>query len=77
MLQLKVDEVIFRMGLRKVADCRIGGHIERGISGGERRRVSIATQLVHEPSNPIKCYQIIKNISLNSMMDQLYLPYVK
>ncbi len=46
---LQVDEVIQEMGLRKVADSRIGGTMARGISGGERRRVSIATQLLQDP----------------------------
>lgn len=45
----KVSKVIIEMGLRQVADNRIGGSIVRGISGGERRRVTIAIQLLQEP----------------------------
>lgn len=38
------------MGLKNVADNKIGGTIVRGISGGERRRVTIALQLLQDPS---------------------------
>ena len=38
------------MGLKNVADSKIGGLIDRGISGGERRRVTIAIQLLRNPS---------------------------
>ncbi|KAK3094013.1 hypothetical protein FSP39_022934 [Pinctada imbricata] len=49
-LETKVDSVITEMGLKQVADCRVGGNIVRGISGGERRRVTIALQLLQDPS---------------------------
>ncbi|XP_067682300.1 ATP-binding cassette sub-family G member 5-like [Haliotis asinina] len=45
----KVQKVIMDMGLRNVADSRIGGAIIRGISGGEKRRVTIALQLLQDP----------------------------
>lgn len=47
---LKVNNVINEMGLKNVADNKIGGTIVRGISGGERRRVTIALQLLQDPS---------------------------
>ncbi|KAK3598669.1 hypothetical protein CHS0354_020431 [Potamilus streckersoni] len=45
----KVQTVIMEMGLKNVADSRVGGQIFRGISGGERRRVTIAIQLLQNP----------------------------
>ena len=41
--------MIIEMGLKDVADSRVGGSIIRGISGGEQRRVTIAIQLLKEP----------------------------
>ena len=38
------------MGLKGCQDSKIGGTINRGISGGERRRVTIAIQLLADPS---------------------------
>jgi len=47
---LQVSRVIIEMGLKHVADSRIGGSVVRGISGGEKRRVTIAIQLLQNPS---------------------------
>lgn len=50
-IKLKIDHVIFELGLAKVAQNLIGGGSGiRGISGGERRRVAIAMELVIDPS---------------------------
>ncbi|XP_033735313.1 ATP-binding cassette sub-family G member 5-like [Pecten maximus] len=46
----KVDTVIQKMGLNPVRNSKVGGLIERGISGGEKRRVTIAIQLLQDPS---------------------------
>ncbi|KAH3859051.1 ATP-binding cassette sub-family G member 5-like isoform X2 [Dreissena polymorpha] len=48
-IEEKVSKVIIEMGLRHVAESRIGGGIVRGISGGEKRRVTIAIQLLQNP----------------------------
>ncbi|KAJ8308059.1 hypothetical protein KUTeg_012933 [Tegillarca granosa] len=48
----QVQRVIIDMGLRQVSDSRIGGLITRGISGGEKRRVTIAIQLLQDPNEP-------------------------
>ncbi len=48
----QVNGVIAELGLRDVADSIVGGpgSLYRGISGGERRRVSIGVQLLLDPS---------------------------
>ncbi|ESO86759.1 hypothetical protein LOTGIDRAFT_128491 [Lottia gigantea] len=46
----KVDEVLTELGLSHVSNTRVGGANIRGISGGERRRVSIGIQLLMDPS---------------------------
>ncbi|KAJ9475372.1 putative ATP-dependent permease (putative) [Pseudozyma hubeiensis] len=44
-----VDKVIHQLGLDRVANKRIGDASRRGLSGGERRRVSIGCALVSRP----------------------------
>ncbi|SJX65413.1 related to ADP1-ABC transporter [Sporisorium reilianum f. sp. reilianum] len=44
-----VDTVIQQLGLQRVANKRIGDASRRGLSGGERRRVSIGCALVSRP----------------------------
>lgn len=48
--QLAVDRVITELSLSKVANTNIGNELVRGVSGGERKRVSIGTELVTNPS---------------------------
>ncbi|XP_004839427.1 ATP-binding cassette sub-family G member 8 isoform X1 [Heterocephalus glaber] len=45
----RVEEVIAELRLRQCADTRVGNHHVRGVSGGERRRVSIGVQLLWNP----------------------------
>ncbi|XP_074662264.1 ATP-binding cassette sub-family G member 8-like [Tubulanus polymorphus] len=45
----QVNSLITELGLAHVANSKIGGEKVRGISGGERRRVSIAMQLLLDP----------------------------
>ncbi|KAJ3083319.1 hypothetical protein HDU99_010950, partial [Rhizoclosmatium hyalinum] len=47
--QDRVDQVLETLGLSHVANSRVGGFGMRGISGGERRRVSIGVELVTSP----------------------------
>ncbi|KAF9159252.1 hypothetical protein DFQ26_006751 [Actinomortierella ambigua] len=46
----KVEEIIDILGLRECADVIVGSAAVKGISGGQRRRVSIGVQLVTEPA---------------------------
>ncbi|RKO82728.1 P-loop containing nucleoside triphosphate hydrolase protein, partial [Blyttiomyces helicus] len=48
--EARVDEVLTILGLEKVARERVGGRGRRGISGGEKRRVSIGVELVTRPA---------------------------
>ena len=45
----KVDSVIRTMGLTSCADTIVGDETQKGISGGEKRRVSIGIQLLTDP----------------------------
>ena len=45
-----VEHVLMRMGLANIRDSIIGDEHRRGISGGQRKRVNIALELITEPS---------------------------
>lgn len=45
----RVDELISSFGLQKQAHTLVGTPIRRGISGGQKRRLSIASQLITAP----------------------------
>lgn len=47
--QFIVDDIILRMGLRDCANTLVGNELIKGISGGEKRRLSIAIQLITSP----------------------------
>eukprot|EP00884_Botryococcus_braunii_P008026 jgi/Botrbrau1/17224/Bobra.0621s0002.1 len=46
----RVEAVIDTLGLRKCKDTIIGGFFRRGISGGERKRVSVGHELLINPA---------------------------
>lgn len=48
-LALRVKSLIQELGLEHVAGTRVGDDRVRGVSGGERRRVSIGVDVVHDP----------------------------
>ncbi|KAG6557622.1 hypothetical protein Mapa_000903 [Marchantia paleacea] len=45
----RVENMINQLGLKLCADTRVGNEKIRGVSGGERRRVSIGADLIHDP----------------------------
>lgn len=45
----RVKSLIHELGLEHVANSRVGDDRVRGISGGERRRVSIGVDVIHDP----------------------------
>ena len=45
-----VDGLLNQLGLSKVADSIVGGAKVRGISGGERKRLSIAVEMISSPA---------------------------
>ena len=47
--QQRAEHVLLKMGLRDCADNLIGSEVVKGISGGEKRRVTIAIQILTEP----------------------------
>lgn len=42
----RAEEVLRMLGLRECADIMVGGELLKGISGGEKRRLSLACQMV-------------------------------
>jgi ABC-type multidrug transport system ATPase subunit len=46
----RVNKVMTDLGIMHRADSRIGNEAKRGLSGGEKKRVAIAVQLVTDPS---------------------------
>lgn len=51
----QVDDVIAELRLRQCANTRVGNTYVRGVSGGERRRVSIGVQLLWNPGEGGGC----------------------
>lgn len=45
----RAEDVLLKMGLKDCADVLVGDHILKGISGGEKRRVSIAVLVLTDP----------------------------
>lgn len=45
----RVDNLLQELGLLQVANSFVGDEENRGISGGERKRVSIGVELIHDP----------------------------
>ena len=48
--QQVVEDVIMELGLKECANTRIGNNVHKGCSGGEKRRTSLAVQMLANPS---------------------------
>lgn len=48
-LERRIDEVLNRLGLKGIDDVLIGSPVKKGISGGQRKRVNLAMELVDDP----------------------------
>jgi ABC-type multidrug transport system ATPase subunit len=48
-MKRRVDQVLDDFGLTRVADTIVGNALLRGVSGGEKRRVTLAAQLITFP----------------------------
>jgi ABC-type multidrug transport system ATPase subunit len=48
-IQRNVDQLIHALGLTKVKDSLVGDQERRGVSGGERKRISIGLELIAAP----------------------------
>ncbi|CCO31313.1 hypothetical protein BN14_05352 [Rhizoctonia solani AG-1 IB] len=46
----RAEEVIKMLGLDLCADNLVGGELLKGISGGEKRRLSLAVQMINDPA---------------------------
>lgn len=50
-INIRVENVLIELGIQHLGDSQVGGSGKiRGVSGGERRRVTIAMELVTDPS---------------------------
>lgn len=46
----KVDDVLLSLGLHHIKDLKVGSPLNKKISGGQRKRLNIALELIREPS---------------------------
>jgi ABC-type Mn2+/Zn2+ transport system ATPase subunit len=68
-VKTKVLEIISFLGMSHVMDSIVGNEEERGISGGQRKRVNIGMELVAEPSvlfldEPTSGISVLSNLSM-------------
>ena len=48
-INLRVDDIILRLGLTSCQNTRVGGIMSKTISGGERKRTSIGVEMITDP----------------------------
>ncbi|XP_072041015.1 uncharacterized protein [Amphiura filiformis] len=46
----KVDDIVETLDLRKCLDTKIGSAMDRGLSGGEKKRTNIGSELLNDPA---------------------------
>ncbi|KAK4686772.1 hypothetical protein P7C73_g3345, partial [Tremellales sp. Uapishka_1] len=46
----RAETVLLMLGLKDCADLPVGGSLLKGISGGEKRRLSLAVQMINDPA---------------------------
>lgn len=68
-----VEDLLFKFGLLRCQHTRIGDAFEKGISGGERKRLKIANELVHQPSlfHADECTSGLDSPSAMKILDEL------
>ena len=49
-VQAHLQNIITTLGLERCADVVVGGPTSKGLSGGQKKRLSIAMELVNQPS---------------------------
>lgn len=49
-IEEKIEDIIERLSLQKCRKTIIGGLLRKGLSGGERKRTSIAYELITDPN---------------------------
>lgn len=78
--QKAITAILTQLRLLKVADNKVGNALQRGISGGERRRLSIGVELVTEPQmlfldeptsgldsvNAVRVVEVIKSLTIDN-----------
>jgi energy-coupling factor transporter ATP-binding protein EcfA2 len=71
----RAEEILLKMGLKDCADTLIGSDLVKGISGGEKRRVTIAVQILTEPRVLLLDEPLVCTTSLIS--DKMLTPLVR
>ena len=74
--KLKVDRLSQHLKLEKCMDTLVGSHLIKGISGGEKKRTSIAFELISDPDVLILDEPTSGLDSLTSFIIVQYLQYL-
>jgi len=72
-IEKKVNQMISELNLQKCKTTPIGNHIQRGVSGGERKRTSIGVELISDPKiifldepttglDSYNAFEVVKNL---------------